>query len=73
MPKNKIMPHDVAKYFWGDDLADLNWNRHQKYIIETLLEKRGKKAILRLFKQIKADELKAILPSLKVGKKSRNF
>lgn len=33
------IPTQLHTYFWGDDLGELDWHQHKKYIIQTLLEK----------------------------------
>jgi len=63
----------VEKYFWGDDLDDLSWEKHSKYITETLLDKGDVDSISWLFKQISPKQLLKILPSLKLSSKAKNF
>lgn len=74
---NTSMPEDipdiVKKYFWGDDLSELNWEKHKLYIIETLLNKADKSALKWLFQQISPQEIQKMLPSLKLSTKSLNF
>ncbi len=70
--KNSL-PKYIQKYFWGDDLSQLNWDNHQNYIIKTLLEKGDKKAISWLFKKTNKKNLKKQLPKFKLDPKSRNF
>lgn len=67
------LPSFIKKYFWGDDLSELAWPKHRKYIVQTLLEKGNKKAIAWLFSKVEKQELKRLLPSLKLSKKSSNF
>lgn len=71
MPED--MPDIVKKYFWGDDLSELNWEKHKLYIIETLLNKADKSALKWLFQQISPQEIQKMLPSLKLSTKSLNF
>jgi hypothetical protein len=73
MRDSVVIPVSITKYFWGDNLSQLSWSNHKKYIVETLLEKGDKKAISWLFKKVNKSELKSMLPSLKLGKKSSNF
>jgi len=72
MMANQI-PQDVQKYFWGDDLGDLNLKEHQKYIVQTLLQKGDETAISWLFSQVSNIEIKKLLPKLKLDKKSAIF
>jgi hypothetical protein len=69
----KTMPNQVKKYFWGDDLGQLNWNDHKKYIIQTLLDKGDSKSVSWLLKQAPKREILNILPSLKLSPRSYNF
>lgn len=71
MPQD--IPPQVSKYFWGDDLSQLNWNDHQEYIVQTLLEKADKEAIGWLFNQTTPKKIQEMLPHLKMSPKSRNF
>jgi len=66
-------PIQAEKYFWGDDLNQLNWQDHHRYITQTLLEKADTEAIAWLFKQSSKDELLNELEILKLSPKSRNF
>ncbi|NCN87281.1 MAG: hypothetical protein COZ34_02290 [Candidatus Pacebacteria bacterium CG_4_10_14_3_um_filter_34_15] len=67
------LPTNVTKYFWGDDLAQLSWEKHQKYIMQTLLEKGNQESISWLFSKMnKQNILKQIL-ELKLSPKSKNF
>ena len=63
----------MVKYFWGDDLKDLSWVKHQNYIIQTILEKGDRKAVRWLMKKINKKDLKNTLPHLKLDSKSKNF
>lgn len=67
------MPDEARKYFWGDDLGDLNWQDHKNYITQTLLEKGDEKAIKWLFSKIDRGSLAKILPQIKLSEKSYNF
>lgn len=70
---SKAVPDSFSKYFWGDNLKDLSWPKHKKYIIQTLLE-RGNIASLRwLFKNTNRNEIKKMIPILHLQKKSSNF
>ena len=46
---SKHIPDSVARYFWGDNLKDLSWVSHQKYMIETILENGDEHAVRWLF------------------------
>jgi hypothetical protein len=70
---NKPLPKYITKFFWGDDLSQLNWADHKKYIVKTLLSKGDKKAISWLLKRVNAGNLKKQLPILKLDSKSNNF
>ncbi len=67
------LPPEVTKYFWGDNLAELNWPQHKQYIVQTLLDKGDVAAIRWLFQQVERTELKQLLPTVQLGKRSENF
>lgn len=67
------IPSHLHIYFWGDDLDELDWSLHKKYIIQTLLDKGNSDALNWLFKQTDKRELNTLLPSLKLQPKSDNF
>lgn len=67
------LPKHIAKFFWGDDLSQLDWSKHQNYIIKTLLENGDKKEISWLLSLIKRQELKRKLRELGLSPKSENF
>ena len=68
-----ILPDYVTKYFWGDDLAELSWEKHQKYIVETILNRGSSKAVNWLFGQVEKKKLVSSLDSYKLNPKSANF
>ncbi len=35
----KGWPPEVRKLFWGDSLTELDWEKNQDYIVQTILEK----------------------------------
>jgi len=70
--KNTLSPQ-VEKFFWGDDLTQLRWSTHKKYIIQTLLEKGDQNSVQWLFEHADPTEIRALLPSLKLSTKSSNF
>ncbi|MBU1200128.1 hypothetical protein KJ953_01170 [Patescibacteria group bacterium] len=67
------IPVQVRKYFWGDDLNQLNWQDHSQYIIQTLLDKGDTKSISWLFKKTNPNHILNMLPLLKLSSKTRNF
>lgn len=67
------LPKSVTKYFWGDNLEDLNWKEHKAYITRTLLEKGDLNSIKWLMKQIDKNYLQQILSEKKLDSKSQNF
>ncbi len=69
----KQLPHQIIKYFWGDNLSSLSWEKHKQFILQTLLEKGDQEAIAWLFNRAKKAEIKSMLPSLKLSKKSAGF
>jgi len=66
-------PDQIKKYFWGDNLDQLNWSEHKKYIVQTLLDNGNTDALQWLFQQISRAEVKTLLASLKLQPKSSNF
>lgn len=70
---NQSLPSDIALYFWGDDLKQLNINNNQKYIAQTLLEIGNSDALRWLFSKIDRQTIKNFLPTLKLSKKSAHF
>ncbi len=67
------IPDAVKKYFWGDDLSDLSWPKNKKYIVQTLLEYGNSTSLRWLFQQITHNEVKNMLSTLRLRKKSSNF
>jgi len=65
--------YQIEQYFWGDDLAELEWKKHKNSIIQTLLNKGDTPAIQWLFTQVTASELQDLLPTLQLEPKSANF
>lgn len=63
----------IKKYFWGDDLEQLNWEDHRQYIIQTLLEKGDRESISWLMTRASSKELLQTLPHIKLSPKSKNF
>ena len=67
------IPPQAKKYFWGDDLNQLNWQDHKKYIIQTLLNKGDEESVSWLLKKAGSKQIRAMLPQLKLDPKSKNF
>jgi len=67
------IPVTAKKYFWGDNLAELSWPKHKKYIVQTLLDKGNVPSLRWLFTHITQDEVKKMLPTMKLQKKAGNF
>lgn len=73
MTMHKSLPEKFHRYFWGDNLTDLNWQEHQKYITQTLLEKGDIDAVSWLLQTVEKSQLLNQLPELKLSAKSSNF
>jgi len=67
------LPKYLHKYFWGDNLDELNWQDHQKYIVQTILEKGDKEAANWLLSTTGKSQLLMQLPELRLSPKSLNF
>lgn len=67
------LPKFVTKYFWGDDLSELSWEKHRKYITKTLLEKGDRKGTSWLIRIIGKQKLADQIASLKLSSKSAGF
>ena len=67
------LPANVLKFFWGDDLKDLDWKNHKSYIAKTILEKGDKEAIRWLFGKVDKKYLKKLVKEKKLDSKSKNF
>ena len=70
---NDKLPGQIKKYFWGDNLEELTWTKHKKYIIQTLLDRGDADALRWLFTKTNRSELQQLLPLLKLQSKSANF
>lgn len=70
---NQPIPSNIAQYFWGDDLRELNISKNQKYIIQTLLEMGNSEALKWLFSAIDKQTVRNFLPTLRLSKKSAHF
>ena len=69
----KKLPKTVTKYFWGDNLKDLNWKDHKGYITKTILEKGDSGAIKWLVAKTGKNYIKKIARERKLEPKSKNF
>jgi len=67
------LPKKIAKYFWGDNLEELNWKGHRDYITKTILEKGDLEALEWLFGKTDRNYLKKIAKKEKFEAKSKNF
>ncbi len=67
------IPDTVSRFFWGDNLGELNVEKHGKYIAQMLLDRGNTEAVRWLFTQFSPDQIKTWLPSLKLSKKSATF
>lgn len=63
----------ITKYFWGDNLQQLNLKKNKDYIAKTLLEKGDKNAIRWLFDHVNKEDLKKIIRKPRMEAKSKNF
>jgi hypothetical protein len=70
---DKPIPDYILKYFWGDNLNELDLQKNKIYIVQTLLEKGDQKAINWLFSNLDSIEVKKTLSSLRLSKKSEHF
>lgn len=68
-----MIPKYVQKYFWGDDLSDLNWETHKDYIAKTLLERGDRESLRWLFEKTDDDYLLSVAKHNKIDPKSKNF
>lgn len=69
----QIIPSYVTKYFWGDNIYELDLHKHKTYMIQTLLEKGDQEAIKWLFFAVDKQKIKNLLASIKLSKKSAHF
>ncbi len=67
------LPNSVIKYFWGDDLVDLDWDKHRDYIAKTILEKGDRESVKWLISNTGRDYLKRVVKEKKLDPKSKNF
>ena len=67
------LPDYVTKYFWGDDLSELSWEKHRKYVTKTILNRGDTDAVVWLFKKIDKLEILKNLDTFRLDKRSANF
>lgn len=67
------LPDYVTKYFWGDDLDELSWEKHQKYVTETILNRGNTEAVNWLFGKVEKKRLASELSIYRLNPKSANF
>jgi hypothetical protein len=67
------LPSFLNKYFWGDDLNDINLKDHKNYIAKTILSHGDLKAIKWLHENFDKSFLKSQLDSKLIDPKSKNF
>lgn len=68
-----FLPKFIYKYFWGDDFNQLHWKNHQKYIIQTILEKGDRRAASWLLAAAGKTTIKQQLDSLSLSPRSARF
>lgn len=71
--ENSSLPQAVLKFFWGDDIRELSWEKYRVYITKTLLEKGDVSALRWLLKRADKDDIRQVLATKKLDKKSQNF
>ncbi|MCH7951326.1 hypothetical protein IH980_01125 [Patescibacteria group bacterium] len=67
------LPPEITKYFWGDDLNELNWEEHRDYISKKIMEQGDGKAVKWLLNKVDKKTLQSFLSDVKMSKKSANF
>lgn len=63
----------LQKYFWGDNLQELDWKKNKDYISKTILERGDRKSVSWLFRKTDKKYLKQIIKDDRFDKKSKNF
>lgn len=66
-------PPSVSKYFWGDNLKELDLQNHKRYIIQTILENGNRESLNWLFSTYEKPLIRQLLSGLKLSRKSANF
>lgn len=72
MSSQPIPPY-ITKYFWGDNLNDLDTERNKTYIVQTLLNIGDRDALRWMFSHYPKTYVAELIPSLKLDPRSRNF
>jgi hypothetical protein len=67
------LPKNVLKFFWGDRLEELDWNKHKNFIAKTILEKGDREAARWLLEKTDKEFLKTIIKEKGLDSKSKNF
>jgi len=67
------LPTFITRYFWGDNLQELDVKSNKKYIVQTLLERGDQHAITWLFSVFDRSTIKKQLDEIHLSKKSANF
>ena len=73
MKHKLIFPDHIKRYFWGDDIAELDIQKNQTYIIQVILERGDSKALQWLFSTFSKETIKNVLPTIKLSRKSSVF
>lgn len=68
-----MVPHAAARYFWGDNLQELNPQKHARYVAQTLLERGDVAAVRWLFSIFAPKTIQQMLPYLKLSRRSGEF
>ena len=69
----QTIPAYITKYFWGDNIHELDLQKNKQYIIQTILDKGDQEAIKWLFSLIDQKSIKDDLLKLRLSKKSKHF
>ncbi|OGD84656.1 hypothetical protein A2696_01535 [Candidatus Curtissbacteria bacterium RIFCSPHIGHO2_01_FULL_41_13] len=68
------IPLRFKKYFWDTDIEKIDLKKHQKYVIERLLELGNPQAYRWLINNFQKDEINRVVSkSRQLSQKTRNF
>ncbi|MEK7525978.1 MAG: hypothetical protein AAB546_00695 [Patescibacteria group bacterium] len=67
------LPQCISKFFWGDKLEELDWEKHKNYIARTILERGDRDAVKWLLEKVDTNYIKNLLKAKKIDLKSANF
>lgn len=67
------LPSFLNKYFWGDDLSQINLKDHRGYIAKTILSIGNLEAVKWLNSVFDKSFLKGLLDSKQIDEKSKKF